>query len=91
MAKGQTKEKTKPKSTEAHVVQTVREEGRKLVLDQPKYFPTPEQAVAAAQRLSERKAGVAAFSLYGELDEGIIDETIVRFRAGRLPPGMADD
>jgi hypothetical protein len=48
---------------------------------------TPEAAKQMAERLSETKLGVVAFSTSGDPDTGDYDEEpTMLFRAGRLPP-----
>ena len=74
-----------------HIVQPYRKEGKRLVPDQPREFGSAESARSAAQLTATKKAGVVAYSVTGELEEGIIDETVILFRSGRVPAEMQED
>ena len=74
-----------------HIVQSYRKEGKRLVPDQPRSFDTSERAVEVAKLTATKKAGIVAYSVTGERDENIIDETVILFRAGRVPGEMQDD
>ena len=81
----------KAASETLHLVQTFRKEGRALKADPQQRFRTPEGAVATAKRLSERKAGVVAYSIEVDNEADFASEPVVLFRAGQVPGEMQDD
>ncbi len=71
-------------------VQGFRTKGRKLEPDQPQAARSAEAAVAAAERIAPSRAGVWAYSADVDIEADTYDEPKVLFRAGTLPPGVAD-
>ena len=74
-----------------HIVQPYRKEGKRLVPDQPREFGSAESARLVVQLTATKKAGVVTYSVTGELEEGIIDETVILYRFGRVPAEMQED
>ena len=57
-----------------------------LIADEPKEIHGgDDQAVAAAKRLGERKAGVVAFSRTGDPQTGDWEDAVVLWQAGAIP------
>jgi hypothetical protein len=74
-----------------HIVQPYRKEGKRLAVDRPREFGTAESAKSAAQLTATKTAGVVAYSATGELEEGIIDETVILYGFGRVPGEMQEN
>ena len=70
--------------------QGFRQKGRTLQPDQPQAARSPEAAIAAAERIAPSRAGVWAYSADVDVEADTYDEPKVLFKAGTLPPGLAD-
>lgn len=70
--------------------QGFRQKGRKLEPDPPQAARSPEAAIALAERLAPARAGVWAYSQNIDVETDSYDEPTVLFKAGTLPPGLAD-
>jgi hypothetical protein len=73
-----------------YYVQGFRQKGRKLEPDQPQSARSAEAAIAAAERIAPSRVGVWAYSADVDVDADTYDEPRVLFKAGTLPPGVAD-
>lgn len=71
-------------------VQGFRAKGRKLEPDAPQSARSAEAAIASAERIAPSRAGVWAYSADVDVDADTYDEPKVLFKAGTLPPGLAD-
>jgi hypothetical protein len=76
--------------TEMYFVQGFRLKGKKLEPDPPDKVRSPEAAIAKAERLAPSLAGVWAYSANIDVETDTYDEPVVLFKAGTLPPGLAD-
>jgi hypothetical protein len=70
------------------IVQCFQLRGRKLVADQHKTARSGEAAVALAERLTDTRAGIVAFSQEVDLQTDTYDEPRVLYQAGTLPAGV---
>ncbi|WEJ57223.1 hypothetical protein [Devosia sp. FJ2-5-3] len=73
-----------------YFVQGFRAKGRKLEPDQPQAARSAEAAIAAAERIAPSRAGVWAYSADVDVEADTYDEPKVLFKAGTLPPGLAE-
>ncbi|HEV7345596.1 MAG TPA: hypothetical protein VGN60_08190 [Devosia sp.] len=73
-----------------YYVQGFRQKGRALQPDQPQQARSAEAAIAAAERIAASRAGVWAYSAAVDVEADTYDEPQVLFKAGTLPPGVAD-
>jgi len=73
-----------------YFVQGFRQKGRKLEPDQPQAYKTAEAAIASAERIAPSRAGIWAYSADVDVEADTYDEPKVLFKAGTLPPGLAD-
>ncbi|MET3926346.1 hypothetical protein [Devosia sp. 2618] len=71
-------------------VQGFRQKGRKFEPDQPQQAKTAEAAIASAERIAPARTGVWAYSANVDVEADTYDEPQVLFKAGTLPPGVAD-
>lgn len=71
-------------------VQGFRLKGRKLEPDAPQAARSAEAAIASAERIAPSRAGVWAYSADVDVEADTYDEPRVLFKAGTLPPGVAD-
>jgi len=72
------------------IAQGFRRDGRRLVGDQPQKMRSAADAVATATRLAIKKTGAVAYSITGDVETDSMDEPIVLFRAGELPPELSE-
>lgn len=70
--------------------QGFRAKGKKLDPDQPQAAKSPDAAIRAAERIAPSRAGVWAYSADVDVEADTYDEPKVLFKAGTLPPGLAD-
>jgi hypothetical protein len=75
-----------------HIVQTyVAGKGNRIKADTPVPCKSAEAARRMAERLSQTKIGVVAFSSSGDQELGEYDdEPVIIFKTGRLPPQFDD-
>ncbi|KRA97261.1 hypothetical protein ASD83_08915 [Devosia sp. Root685] len=73
-----------------YFVQGFRQKGRKLEPDQPQAHKSAEAAIASAERIAPSRAGIWAYSADVDVEADTYDEPKVLFKAGTLPPGLAD-
>jgi len=73
-----------------YFVQGFRQKGRKLEPDAPQAARSAEAAVSSAERIAPSRAGVWAYSADVDVEADTYDEPRVLFKAGTLPPGLAD-
>lgn len=64
---------------------------RQIEADPPRQVPTEADAVRLAERLSETKFGVLAFSRTGDVSTGEWEEAKVLFKFGDFPREDADE
>lgn len=74
------------------VVQSFRAgKGTRLSADPPVRCRTQDLACRKAENLALSKAGVVAFSTWGDADSGDYDEEpVIIFKSGRLPAAFED-
>lgn len=77
--------------TEMFFVQGFRLKGKKLEPDPPDKVRSPEAAIAKAERLAPQRAGVWAYSADIDVETDTYADSVVLFKAGQLPQGLADD
>ncbi len=74
----------------AHVIQSFRRDGKRLIAEQPRRMKTPEAAVEGARQLAKAKAGVVAYTIATDAEVDFTGEPKVLFRAGDLPPELQE-
>lgn len=73
-----------------HIAQSFRLEGKRLVADQPQKMRSADSALATAQRMARTKSGSVAYSITGDIEADVMDDPVILFRAGVLPPELRD-
>ena len=73
-----------------YIVQSFFQQGRRLVADQARKVSSEKAAIDSAKRLAERKAGVIAYSVVYDPEADMTSEPKVLFKAGTLPPELAE-
>ena len=76
-----------------YIAQGFRREGRRkqLTPDQPRRCRSPQDAIKAAEQLAGRRIGAVAYSINVDHDTDFADEPVILFKAGELPPELADE
>ena len=74
----------------AHIVQSFRRHGKRLIADQPRKMKTAEAAIAGAKQLVATRIGVVAYTIETDAQVDYTGEPKVLCRAGDLPPELQD-